>query len=249
MDTKKKVLLTGAAGTVGGILRREWGDRYELRLSDIRPVANLGKHEQFVRVDITELDQMQDACEGMDTIVHLAATPNPNAQFYDTLLPLNITGAYNAFEAAAMAGCRRLVFASSLNAVKGYGGENPTVWEAPIFPVNVYGATKCWGEALARVYSDQRELSCICVRLGSPRFDQNGEWEPAKPNLGISPRDTAQLFGRCVDVENVPFGIVHGMSRHQRSWLDLDHTSRLVGYEPQDGTAFPKAERGEGEIR
>jgi nucleoside-diphosphate-sugar epimerase len=175
----------------------------------------------------------------MDTLVHLAADPNPNAEFYQTLLPLNVIGAYNAFQAAHQAGCRRIVFASSGQAILGYNTQDATPWEAPVYPQNVYGATKCWGEALARVYSDRHHLSCICVRLGSPVFDQGGDWDADELCAQISPRDTAQLFGRCVDVEGVDFAIVHGISRHKRSWMDLEISRQVLGYEPREGTAFP----------
>ncbi len=241
MAEKTRVLLTGAAGFVGGILRSHWGDRYQLRLADIRPLEGVGAHEEFAQVDIAEYEQMLQACEGMDAVVHLAADPSPSAEFYDSLLPRNIIGAYNGFEAARQAGCRRIVFASSVNAVLGYEGKVATTWDVPIYPQNVYGATKCWGEALGRVYSDQHNLSSICVRLGSPRFDQAGDWDADEPSMGISPRDTAQLFGRCVDVEGVDFAIVHGVSRHRRSWMEVEDSRRVLGYEPQDGTAFPKA--------
>ena len=40
MAPKLKVLLTGATGRVGSILRREWGDRFELRLADIRELGD-----------------------------------------------------------------------------------------------------------------------------------------------------------------------------------------------------------------
>ena len=240
MGERKNVLVTAAAGFVGGILRSHWRNRFELRLADRRPVEDLADHESFMEIDISEYDHMLKACEGMDTIVHLAADPNPNAKFYETLLPLNIIGGYNGFEAAAEAGCRRIVFTSSVNAVLGYRGNVATEWDVPIYPQNVYGATKCWGEALARVYSDQHDMSCICVRLGSPRFymDRLNPDDLDKPSMGISYRDTAQLFGRCVDVEDVNFAIVHGVSRHRRSWMDVEHSCRILGYEPQDGTAM-----------
>jgi NAD+ dependent glucose-6-phosphate dehydrogenase len=242
MTDKRKVLLTGAAGMVGSILRSHWGDRYALRLADIRPLQDLAGHEEYTPIDIAQYDQMLEACAGIDTVVHLAADPNPNAEFYSTLLPLNITGAYNAFHAAHQAGCRRLVFASSGQAILGYNTQEQESagWDVPIFPQNVYGATKCWGEALARVYSDQHQLSCICVRLGSPVFAQDGDWDPNKVYAQISPRDTAQLFGCCVDVQDVDFAIVHGISRHQRCWMDLEISRKVVGYEPRDGTAFPR---------
>ena len=236
---RKHVLITGAAGYVGGLLRSHWGDRYRLRLTDIRPVEDLAAHEEYVAGDIAEYEQMLSLCQDIDVVVHLAADPSPRAEFYATLLRLNIIGGYNGFEAARAAGCRRLVFASSINAVLGYSDQTDVPWDAPVFPQNVYGATKCWGEALARVYSDQHGLSCISVRLGSPRFDQGGDWDPDEITANISPRDCAQLFARCVDVDDVPFAIVNGVSGHRRSWLNLEDSGR-IGYEPEDGTAFPK---------
>ena len=238
--SKKKILITGAAGLVSGQLREFWGDRFALRLADIKPVSNLAPHEEFVEMNITQYDEFLAACEGVDTVVHLAADRSPSAEFYKTLLDLNIIGCYNGFETARAARCERIVFASSVNAILGYRYQQRTFPHSPVFPLNVYGATKCFGEALGRVYAHQHGLSCIMVRLSSPRFDQGGDWDPADSNDALSPRDNAQLFRRCVEVEDVDFAIVHGSSRHQNDWMDLQETSRLLGYEPEDGTAFPK---------
>ncbi len=239
---KKSLLITGAAGRIGGYLRRYWGDRYTLRLSDVRPVENLSEHEEFVEMDIANYDAFAAACRDIDVVVHLAADPSMQADFYGTLLNLNIIGCYNAFEAARAAGCRRIVFASSINAVLGHEDKTPVPWEIPVYPINVYGATKCWGEALARAYAHQHDLSCICVRIGGAAFKQDGQWSADTPNMGISARDQAQLFGRCVDApDDLKFKIVHGISNHVHSWMDLD-VSRELGYEPEDGTAFSHVE-------
>jgi nucleoside-diphosphate-sugar epimerase len=239
--TKKKVLITGAAGLVGGHLRRYWGDRYQLRLSDVKPIEDLQPHEEFVEMDITQYDEFLAACQGMDLVVHLAADPSMQGEFYKTLLNLNIIGCYNGFEAAREAKCQRIVFASSVNAILGHGDKTPVPWETPVYPINVYGATKCWGEALARAYAHEHGLSCICVRIGGAAFKQDGKWRQGEPNMGISGRDQAQLFARCLDApEDLKFKIVHGISKHEDLWMDLE-VSREIGYEPEDGTAFPHA--------
>ncbi len=239
--SKKKVLITGAAGLVGGHLRRHWGDRYPLRLADIKPIEDLQDHEEFAPVDITKYDEFLAACQGVETVVHLAADPSMQAEFYKTLLNLNIIGCYNGFEAAREAGCSRIVFASSINAILGHSDKTPVPWEIPAYPLNVYGATKCWGEALARAYAHEHGLSCICVRIGGAAFKQDREQNAEEPNMGISARDQAQLFARCIDApDDLKFKIVHGTSRHKKSWMDLE-VSREIGYEPEDGTAFPPA--------
>ena len=83
--------------------------------------------------------------------------------------------------------------------------------------------------ARARAYAHQHDLSCLCVRIGAAAFKQDRKWEAEEANMGISPRDQAQLFACCVDApEDLKFKIVHGISNHMRSWMDLD-VSREIG--------------------
>ena len=51
--SKRHVLITGGAGGVASILRQHWGDRYRLRLADVRPVADLERYEEYVELEIT----------------------------------------------------------------------------------------------------------------------------------------------------------------------------------------------------
>jgi len=175
-------------------------------------------------------------------VVHLAADAG-SEDFDGSLLPRNIIGPVYLLEAAAAALCRRVVLVSSIYAVRGYGPGQPITPDQPVFPQGIYGATKCWAEALARDFSARCRLSCLAVRLGRPTFDQAGDWDPDQPSYLISPRDTAQLFARCIEVPGIDFAIVHGSSQHRRMWLDLAATTALLGYVPQDGTALPRQPR------
>ena len=111
----------------------------------------IGRWLEQVRCDCADYGQMLAACTGVDVVVHLAADPNPGSDWETSLLPRNVIGCYNAFHAAHQAGCSRIVFASSVNAVNGFEAEN---WhgatglgvDTPVWPVNVYGAAKCFGE-------------------------------------------------------------------------------------------------------
>ena len=201
MSAGRRVLLTGAAGKVGRILRAQWGDRYALRCADVQPLGDLAPHEEGVQLDIADLEAFAAACEGMDAVVHLAADPKVRAPFYDSLLQNNIIGGYNAFEAARRAGCRRVVFASSVNAVIGHRGQRTVDAECPVYPTSIYGASKCWGEALARVYSHEHGLSCICVRLSGPNFRQDGDWDPEELGKGDVARLVREELGHIADLE------------------------------------------------
>ncbi len=119
--TKRKVLLTGAAGRIATAFRHYDGERYALRLAD-RDLGRIGDSagHEAVALEIADLDACQAACAGIDTVVHLAADPSPDADFYGSLLDNNIKGTYNVFRAARDQGCRRVIFASSVHAVIGY---------------------------------------------------------------------------------------------------------------------------------
>ena len=61
--------------------------------TDLR--ATLAPHEELVEFDCADYDGFAAACEGVHTVVHLAADPSPSAEFYESLLPRNILGAYS----------------------------------------------------------------------------------------------------------------------------------------------------------
>lgn len=71
-----------------------------------------------VQADIADLDAIKPAFVGQDTVVHLAA--HLKDEPFETLQSVNLTGAYNVYEAARSAGVRRVVFASSGSTIKGW---------------------------------------------------------------------------------------------------------------------------------
>lgn len=71
-----RVLVTGAAGSVGGAVRAGLAGRYaELRLLDREPLLPTSPGETVVRCDISDRDAVRDAARGVDCIVHLAGVP------------------------------------------------------------------------------------------------------------------------------------------------------------------------------
>jgi nucleoside-diphosphate-sugar epimerase len=94
----KTILITGAAGGIGTHLRRELAGKYRLRLSDVRPIKVLAKGESFLRADIRKLADLVRATKGVDAVVHLGGHSVEGT--WGEILPANIVGCYNAFEAA-----------------------------------------------------------------------------------------------------------------------------------------------------
>jgi uronate dehydrogenase len=157
--TRRRVLLTGAAGGIGRAFFRSARDRYWFRLADHVSIAAKTAQEgdeggyEAMQLDLAELAACEHACEQIDTVVHLAADANPAAQFYESLLDNNIKATYNIFRAAKNQGCRRVIFASSAWVVGGYAADVQLTPDAPLRPVNLYGVSKCFGEAVAANFS------------------------------------------------------------------------------------------------
>src|SRR5207237_718422 len=105
------------------------------------------------------------ACAGIDTVLHLAASASPSST-WDVVLNANIVGTYHAFVAAKVARCRRVIYASSIHAVSGYPADVQVHTTDPVNPGDLYGVSKCFGEAMARYMAEQEGLSAIALRIG-----------------------------------------------------------------------------------
>src|SRR5262249_26181764 len=152
-----------------------------------------------IHLDVAELSSCQRACEQIDTVVHLAADANPAADFYDSLLDNNIKGTYNIFRAAKDQGCRRVIFASSAWVMGGYPRDVQLTPDARLRPTNLYGVSKCLGEAVAAYFAQAESLSSIVVRIGAYDDGHAENWLRRRPNLHelatyVSARDLHQLL-------------------------------------------------------
>ena len=234
MEDKRRLLITGAAGRIGTAYRHHIGDRYDLRLSDQKPIPDSNRFESLT-LDLADPDSAQRVCEGMDTVLHLAADPRTSAEFYKDLLEPNFKAVYNVFRAAKDQGCQRVIFASSVNAVRGYPLERQVRTDDPPCPLNIYGASKAFGESLGAYFAACEDLSVISVRIGW--FGKPGVWDQPDfwaKSVFVSESDLCQLFDRCIETPGIRHAIVHGVSNNRPTWLDLTTTRELLGYEPKD---------------
>ena len=226
----KTVLITGAAGDVGTHLRRELGGKYRLRLSDVKPVAPLAPHEEFVGGDVTVMQDMLQATHGVDAVVHLGGFSVEGP--WDTILAVNIGGTYNAFEAARVNGVKRILFATSNHAVGFYRRDEVIDHRVYPKPDSRYGVSKVFGEALGSLYADKYGMEVFNIRIGNvnPR-----PVDKRRLSIWISPRDLAQLVSIGIDHPDIRFEIVYGVSDNARAWYDNSNAARL-GYRPQDAS-------------
>lgn len=238
MPAPRTVLLTGAAGGLGTLMRDllpSYG--YELRLFDLLPIEG---EPDAITADLTDKAALREAVRGVDAIIHLAGI-SLEASF-EKILRANIEGTYNLYEAAHEEGVERVVFASSNHAV---GFTPRPQGAAPLIPVDTphrpdtfYGLSKSFGEDLAQLYWDKHGLETVSVRIGSC-FP-----EPTSVrmlSLWMSPADGARLLHAALTAEDVGHTVAYGSSANTRLWWDLT-SARALGYEPQDDSE-PYAEK------
>lgn len=264
------ILITGAAGTIGTMLRsRLAAPGRTLRLLDTAELT-AGAGEEAVRASVTDLAAMTEACRGADAVIHLAgiAWEAPWPQ----ILEVNIHGTYVAFEAARRAGVPRVVFASSNHAVGMYEYEGaPEIYRfgsgvmidatAPLRPDSLYGVSKAYGEALGRYFSEKFGLSVYCLRIGSIRADDDPRSQHVRANSAawlppmseeqrlrryaatwMSHADFARLVDACLRAEQVRFGIYFGVSDNPYRFWSIENARADLGWWPRD--AAPPVDEG-----
>src|SRR3989442_10818263 len=99
---RERVLITGPGGRVGTHLVPLLRAHFALRILDTKALPAEGDDE-MVPADIRDFEALRNACVGVKALVHLAAIPDED-DFHSRLLPVNLAGVYNAFEAARQAG-------------------------------------------------------------------------------------------------------------------------------------------------
>jgi nucleoside-diphosphate-sugar epimerase len=254
------VLVTGANGQIGRTLIDAWR-----RSGRYRPVGLARQPGEYADViaDVTDLDALVVAMDGIDAVVHLAATIETTST-WDDVLHSNLIGTYNVFEAARRAGVKKVVFASSNHAVGTFETANrPELYAlddgrmidetVEIMPDSLYGVSKAYGEAMARYYVDHHGLSAVCLRIGSwtgtdvPHAPEN-LWDPARDDdpdtiaqrrrfraTWLSDRDGIHLVACALDTPKRWF-LCYGISDNPRKLWDIDHAREGIGYNPQDST-------------
>jgi len=239
MTQARSILVTGAAGRIGrAAVRALKAGGCRVRAFDV--VRSTGTDDVVVG-SITDPDAVRRAVQGIDVLIHLAATPDDD-DFLEKLLPNNIVGAYHVLEEARLAGVQKMVLASSGQVVwwQRFTGPLPVTASAQPSPRGWYAATKLFQEAAGSAFAAQFRITVIAVRLGwCPRdgaqIEELGrtEWGP---DVYLSPADAGRFFECAVRApQSGRFEVVYAMSRPTRKVIyDPTPARELLGFEPQD---------------
>jgi uronate dehydrogenase len=248
----RSVLLTGAAGNLGGKLRRHLEGRYRLLLLDIDPKGD----PQIVREDLSRWSETWVRLfEGVDVVVHLAANPDAH-QTWPNLIGPNIDATLHMFEACARGRVKRVVYASSLHVLTGYRDVPEPALLTPDTPPRpgcryieqgeernsmAYAAAKLLCERVGRFYAEIRGLAVLVARLGWVLRGENRpetmrrEEDAWLKTAWLSNRDYCQFMQCCIEGDpGNRFAIVHGVSANTGARWDWKSAREAIGYRPQD---------------
>lgn len=234
----RRVLVTGAAGAIGRRVAPAIAARgHEVRGFDLTRHADL---RDFVVGDLRDRAAVDQAMEGVQSVVHLAAVPD-EADLLTTLMPTNVVGLYHMYEAARQAGVERFILASSVRAAS-FGRDHPRpirVEDGPA-PHDFYSLTKVWAEQMGQLYARKFDLPGLVVRIAwFPRNQHEVERivKRDRCDFYLSHDDAARCFIRCIEADDPPggFGILFAVSdQGERPNWDPAPAERLVGYRPRD---------------
>ena len=249
-EAKKKVLITGASGDIGGLTWRNLGDKYDfsgLNRGDVDGIPN-------TRASIANFEAIMPAFEGIDTVLHLSAE-NRNVHSWEGNLEINIKGCRNVFEAARINGVKRVIYASSgavtlgpqyhespyIEMVAGEFDKVPDKWDmldenSRYWPYDLYGVTKAFGEILGRMYSAEWNMSVICLRIGALLKSNRPEIPRHVPGW-LSHGDCVQMIDLCLSApESLRYDIFDLVSNNKWAMRDTRHAQEVLGYNPKDSS-------------
>jgi uronate dehydrogenase len=223
-----RMLLTGAAGRLGTVLRPFIASRWMLRSADVRAVIDLHPNEEAVQFDLGDWKSVSAAMSGCDCVLHFGGIPM-EADF-GAIQQTNMTGTYNIFEAARQAGVKRVIFASTHHVI-GYARIAEQLdTSSAVRPDGLYGVSKVFGEALGRFYWDRFGIEHASLRIGMVVPEA---YDRRSLGLWLSPADLCRLVLACLEVPELGFAILFGQSANDRAWLS-NQLAAHVGYLPQD---------------
>lgn len=227
-----RILLTGAAGGLGQILRETLQAHANVvRASDISPMApGAGDHEEVIECNLADKSGVHSLAKDVDVIVHLGGISTERA--FEEILDANIRGTFHIYEAARKHRIKRVVFASS-NHVTGFHRQDQELdAHSERRPDGYYALSKSYGEDMATFYFERYGIETVSLRIGSSFAEPRNR---RMMSTWLSYRDLEQLMERALLADDVRHTVVYGVSANRSTWWNNRHASHL-GFIPQDSS-------------
>jgi nucleoside-diphosphate-sugar epimerase len=209
-----RVVVTGGAGRIGRWIVRELTARqHDVTVFDRVAPSELPAGVSYKLGDCEDLGGVYDVLRGHDAVIHLAAIPSNRVHPYPTVFRTNVVSTYNVGEAAGRLGLRKMVAASSINALGITMAErpfNPTYLpideEHPRLAQDAYSLTKLIDEEILAALSRRTGLRTIAIRPPLMLYgDPSAESAVVRDRLD-RPETSARVMWVYCDVRDLALG-------------------------------------------
>ena len=218
----KRLLLTGAGGGLGTVLRdriKPWADI--VRLSDRNDLGAARAGEEIMCCDLAD----------RDAVLHFGGISLEDK--FEPIMQANILGLHHLYEAVHKSGVKRVIYASSSHVVGFYRTTELVDADMPLRPDGFYGISKCFGEALSRYYYDRFGIETVCLRIGSS-FSEPKSARMMVTYLAYD--DLVELIRCALFTPRVGHTITFGTSDNATRWWDNRKAGHL-GYVPKSSSS------------
>ena len=231
-----RILLTGAAGALGTLLRKEIAHMATtLRVSDKADLGSALANEEVVQCDVSDAAAVMEMTRDVDMIIHMGGVSREGS--WESVLQSNIVGFYNVYEGARKNGVKRIIWASSNHAIGFYPREQVIDASVTPRPDTNYGVSKVFGEGIAQYYWDKYGVESVSIRIGSC-FP-----EPVDRRMlttWLSYPDLVHLTERCIMSPRVAHTVIYGVSNNDEKLWD-NWMAAHIGFHPKDNAEIFRA--------
>jgi uronate dehydrogenase len=229
MPDYRRILITGAAGSLGSHLRAGLAHLAErVRLVDVKDMGDAAAHEEIVLCNLADREAALEVTRDCDAILHFAG--HPREMTFEEIVADTLPAAYHVYEGARRHGVKRVVYASSIHAVGFYPVEEVPDTHVMHRPDTFYGLTKTFVEDLASLYWDKFGLESVCLRVCScfpePK-DRRMLWS------WLSFADCVRLTEAALTAPRVGFSVIYGTSDNAQRGVSNARATH-IGFRPRD---------------
>lgn len=238
--------ITGAEGTIGSVLRKGLSDNYKINSFTLEI-----QEFESTKVDLSNNNEVIGKFTGLDSLIHLAADPSPEAS-WESVKKNNIEATYNVFFECMRAGVKKIIFASTNHTQ--HGDTLLTTPETldplrnktlslsnPTNPDSLYAVSKLFGEDLGKYYSEKYHIKFVGLRIGwivkgdDPTIMRGTPSEEYLRSMYLSHRDCIQAFEKALEATR-NYMVVYTISNNTRKVFNLEETIDLLDFQPVDNS-------------
>ena len=223
-----KIFVTGGAGFIGSnFIRQVLGiaTKHEIvnydkltyagNLENLESVANDPGY-RFVKGDICDPVQVEEAMNGCQAVVHFAAESHVDRSIYEPapVIETNVTGTFILLQVARKAGIEKFVHVSTDEVYGDMEADQFATEEFPLKPSSPYSASKASSDLLVRSYVRTFGFPAVLTRASN----NYGPFQFPEKFLPL-------MITNAMDDKPLP---IYGDGKQQRDWLHVEDHCRGI---------------------